>query len=126
MTSARPRSAKTASLFTCFSFVLLVLRLAERRVTSEGLLANICLDTAESEPSKGWYTGLTFYIYFAWVPYLQPSRARARFPSLLRNLKAERDRVFVDRDPAPSFFCIIFVVFFPQKDDKLCELTSIR
>ena len=42
------------------------------------LLATIGFDTAENEPSKVWYKGLTFYLYPAWIPYLQPRSDKRR------------------------------------------------
>lgn len=48
-----------------------------------------------------------------------------KFPSLLRNLKAERDRVFVDRDPAPYDAIVGFlnnsVDWYPHRDTKMLE-----
>ena len=36
------------------------------------LLASIGFDTAENEPSKVWYQGLTFYFCLAYIPSVQP------------------------------------------------------
>ena len=36
-------------------------------------LAKIGFDKAENEPSKVLYKGLPFYLFLAWIHFLQPS-----------------------------------------------------
>ena len=37
-------------------------------------LANVGFDTAENEPSKVWYEGVTRCGYNAWIPHLELGR----------------------------------------------------